>query len=295
MGKSPTLTILTTTYNRSHLLGRCFESLCNQISKDFEWLIIDDGSTDDTEAVVQQYKKTAGFPIRYFRKENGGKHTALNFSHPYIRGQYVLMLDDDDILVPDAVEIVLNDWNKYAPNKKIACLSYQRGNVGTHKPLVDWSCDQPVVSNTIDFRVNKGLSGDCAEVLRSSVFKEFPAPVFENEKFLPEDFLWIPSAFEYDTVYIRKVIYLCEYRPDGLTKAGKKNQLKNPLGGLYTCNLYFRKGIGTITQFKKGILYNCFALSAGRYCYHLKKANNILLCVVTLPIALPFYLYWKIS
>lgn len=293
MGKSPTLTILTTTYNRSHLLGRCFESLCNQISKDFEWLIIDDGSTDDTEAVVQQYKKTAGFPIRYFRKENGGKHTALNFSHPYIRGQYVLMLDDDDILVPDAVEIVLSDWKKYAPNKKIACLSYQKGNVGTHKPLVDWSCDQPVVSNTIDFRVNKGLSGDCAEVLRSSVFKEFPAPVFENEKFLPEDFLWIPSAFKYDTVYIRKVIYLCEYRPDGLTRAGKRNQLKNPLGGLFSSNLYLRKEIAPTVQIKKSILYNCFALASSHYFRNLAKSNNVALCALMLPVSLVFYIYWS--
>ena len=297
---SPRLTILTTTYNRSHLLHRCYESLCKQTCKNFEWLIVDDGSTDTTEEVVNNIKKESPpFAICYVKKENGGKHTALNFSHPYINGEYLLMLDDDDYLTADAVEIALQDWSIYTDNKRIGCISYQRADLKTNKPLVsgyEKPGGGPIISNYIDFRVNAVRKGDCAEVVRTSMFVKFPAPVYEGEKFLPEDFLWVKSAFEYDTVYISKVIYLCEYRADGLTKGKSKNRFKDPLGGMYTCNLYFNPKISFGVQMKKAFLYDCYALAArGKYpltkyplTKYLKDAKSIK-CKLLLPAAWLIY------
>ena len=290
---SPRLTILTTTYNRSCLLHRCYESLCKQTCKNFEWLIVDDGSTDTTEEVVNNIKKeNPPFAICYVKKENGGKHTALNFSHPYINGEYLLMLDDDDYLTADAVEIALQDWSIYTDNEKIGCISYQRADLKTNKPLVsgyEKPGGGPIISNYIDFRVNAVRKGDCAEVVRTSMFVKFPAPVYEGEKFLPEDFLWVKSAFEYDTVYISKVIYLCEYRTEGLTKGKRKNRFKNPLGGLYTCNLYFNSRISFLVQIKKAVLCDCYALAtgeSGKYLStkHLKGAKGFR-CKLLLPVA----------
>lgn len=287
------LTILTTTYNRGYLLSNCYKSLCDQTCKDFEWLIIDDGSTDNTEAIVEKLKmENPLFQIQYVKKENGGKHTALNYSHPYIRGKYLLMLDDDDILMPDAVKIALNDWKIYEADSKIGCISYQKGKVDTKLPLVDWSGKDPIISNTIDFRINANRRGDCAEVIRTEMFKKYPAPTFENEKFLAEDFLWINSAFEYDTVYIKKVIYLCEYRNDGLTKNKNANRLKNPQGGMYTCNLYFNSRIAFIVQVKKAILYDCYALSTNELIQYLKHAKSFSKCMLSLPVAWIVYKTW---
>lgn len=290
---NPALTILTTTHNRSHLLIRCYDSLSKQSCKDFEWLIIDDGSTDETRQVIEDIKNNVlDFQIYYHYKENGGKHTAMNFSHPFIRGEYLLMLDDDDILTSDAVETILKDWVFYSHNPKIGCISYQRRDVSSGKKLVDWNAKEPVISNTIDFRINAHRGGDCAEVIRTKMFVEYPAPLFEDEKFLSEEFLWINSAFAYDTVYIGKVIYLCEYRNDGLTKNKNRNRFKNPQGGMYTCNLYFNSRISFLVQIKKAILYDCYALAAKSSLKYLFQSKSPMKCVAVLPVAWLIYKRW---
>ena len=109
------LTIITPTYNRADCLPLCWRSLCAQTVFDFQWLIVDDGSTDDTAAVVRDLQaRTDRFSIDYVSKPNGGKHTALNASHPHIRGEYVTVLDSDDTLTPDAVETILEKWKLFA-------------------------------------------------------------------------------------------------------------------------------------------------------------------------------------
>ena len=117
------ITVLTPSYNRANLLPLLFDSLCQQTSFDFEWLIIDDGSRDNTADVVRTFI-TDKFPIHYYYKENGGKHTAMNFSHPYIKGNLLFIVDSDDVLTPDAIETIQKDWSEYGKNKKIGVLSY---------------------------------------------------------------------------------------------------------------------------------------------------------------------------
>ena len=112
MANSCFLSIITASYNRADLLPRCFDSLCQQTDLDFEWIIVDDGSTDHTEAVVQNFH-TDLFPIIYHKKPNGGKHTALNASHEYIHGRYVLLLDSDDYLTESAIADVKSAWTKW--------------------------------------------------------------------------------------------------------------------------------------------------------------------------------------
>lgn len=113
------ITILTPTYNRAKLLQLCFDSLCAQTDFDFEWLIVDDGSTDNTEEVVNGFL-TDKFPVQYVKKQNGGKHTALNAAHPYINGQYVLILDSDDTLTADAVERIKRAWAGKENDRSVA-------------------------------------------------------------------------------------------------------------------------------------------------------------------------------
>lgn len=106
-------TVLTPTYNRSHLLSRAFNSLCAQTFRDFEWLIVDDGSTDDTEKLVRLWK--AFFPIRYFWKPNGGLHTALNFGVACAQGEFITELDSDDECIPTALERFDHHWTATRP------------------------------------------------------------------------------------------------------------------------------------------------------------------------------------
>ena len=164
------ISIITPTYNRAHLLPNTYHSLLQQSSQDFEWIIMDDGSVDDTRRVVSGFMEEQKIPIKYARKENGGKHTALNASHPYIAGDYVLILDDDDTLTCDAVETILQTWQTYESNPGIGCLSFLRGR--TEKdPLTNWVPTETIVSDHIDYRVIGFRNGDCAEIIRADLFK----------------------------------------------------------------------------------------------------------------------------
>ena len=106
------LTVFTPVYNRANTLERAYKSLELQTNKEFIWLIIDDGSTDNITQCIEEIKKAASFPVEYHRKENGGRHTAVNYSYNFLHTEYVVTLDSDDELLPDAVEKILNTWEK---------------------------------------------------------------------------------------------------------------------------------------------------------------------------------------
>ena len=119
------LTVLTPTYDRAYTLTRVYESLVKQTKQDFQWIIIDDGSSDGTEELIMSFPKT-GFELEYHKKSNGGKHTALNYAHQFIKGEMVVIVDSDDYLTDDAVETIQRDWLKYKNDKRIAGMSYMR-------------------------------------------------------------------------------------------------------------------------------------------------------------------------
>lgn len=254
------LSIVTPTYNRAHLLQACFDSLLNQTDLDFEWIIVDDGSTDDTAAVVSGFQ-TEQFPIRYIRKENGGKHTALNASMEHIRGSYLLILDSDDYLTPDAVETVRKYWSIYADQPNIAMVTLLRGHT-KEDPL----CTGPVANqavNIVRYRRNIIHSTDCCEVIRSEIFKRFPFPVFEGERFLSEGVLWNRVGLEYQCVYVNEVIYICEYLEGGLTKSGRAMRIRNPQGGMLSSQLNMHPKNYLTQRIKNGLLFSAYGFFAG--------------------------------
>lgn len=294
------LTILTPAYNRGNRLHILYESLMKQTDSDFQWLIIDDGSTDNTKEIVRAFDAGKNF-INYYRKENGGKHTALNFAHPYIQGEWTCIVDSDDYLTPDAVSTIKSYIREYESNKNVKCLTFQRGRK-TGIPLVDSFPDEPVISNHIQFRRNEKRAGDCCEVLHSDVLKEFPFPEHPGERFMGEGYLWNKVAFKYDTVYIKKVIYICEYLEGGLTKSGKKLRIQCPLGGMDSCNSFFEKPeqenriINKETLKKEALLFVCYGKFAG-----LKKNQITRQCLrpdLIKKYYLPgsvLYWYWKLK
>ena len=286
------ITILTPTYNRAVLIKELYNSLLKQSNTDFEWLIIDDGSTDDTLNIIETFT-TCKFNIIYKHKENGGKHTALNYAHSYITGDWVFIVDSDDILLPDAIEIIYQYINKYNDNKDVVCFSFNRG-YKDGRPISKRIFKHDYISNYIDYRINKDAKGDQAEIYKTKVLKEFPFPVFENEKFLGEDYFHIHVAYFYKTVYINKIIYICEYLEGGLTKSGRKMRINNPLGGMLHGSLYFSKRFKFKYRIKGMMLYIIYGFFAG------KPVNNMynscgykkLFIFSFLPSCL-LYVFWK--
>lgn len=289
----PELTIITPTYNRAHCLADCWESLKNQTCTDFQWLVSDDGSTDDTEQLISEIRKeNPTFRIDYIRKENGGKHTALNAAHPHIKGKYVLVLDSDDRLTPTAVEQVLSAWRRYESDRTVGQVIFLKGYTEA-EPICYVKNEDTVVDTLEEPRI--AVTGrDCADSFRTELFVKHPFPEFPGERFLGEGAAFFFIELESKGVYINQVIYLCDYREDGLTKAGKKMRLCNPLGGRYNSMVYMHPRLPMKTRMKKAMLYICYSHFAGISLGKILVENphKLLTALALLP-GTALYFYWK--
>lgn len=285
------ISVVTPTYNRADLLRRCYDSLCNQTDFDFEWIIVDDGSTDNTKSVTEEFCD-AHFPITYVKKENGGKHTALNASHPHITGQYVLILDSDDYLVPEAIRKVKEGWTKFKDDNRIGVVVFLKGNDADSPFCMAYDEYTPV--DIMRYRRKCLKSNDCCEVIRTELFCKYSFPVFDGERFISEGALWNRVSFTHQCVYINQVIYIADYLSGGLTNAGKPLRIRNPRGGMYTANLNMNRKNFMVRRIKSGLLYSCYGFFAGWNIPKMIKHNDSkLLAVACVLPGWMLYLYWK--
>lgn len=261
------LTVITPCYNRSGTLGRLYESLCQQKCLEFEWVVVDDGSIDETESLVDSWKNVAPFSIKYLYKENGGKHTALNLGISMIDSELTFIVDSDDYLTENAIETILEFHEKYKDrieSDKLCGYSflraYSNGEVNTGEYPVD-----EVIDTYRQQRINNNLLGDKAEVYYTKILKQFPFEVFEGEKFMPEDAVWLKMSGPYNMVHANRVIYICDYLEGGLTKTGRKMKIYSPYGMMYRSAVYLNDPDVKLTvKIKMMILYHIYSRFANR-------------------------------
>lgn len=287
------LTILTPTYNRREYLPRLYESLCAQTNQDFQWLVIDDGSTDDTEEWFASLSQTK-FVKEYHKKGNGGKHTALNFSHSFIMGEIVFITDSDDWLTEDAVDTILNDWKRYRENSSICGITYLRGET-PKKPLKGITFPQDgEISDNITRKVNTKVTCDSAEIIRTAVLKEFSFPEHKGELFLGESYLWNQAGYNYKTVFRNQVIYITEYLEEGLTRSGRKLRIQCPLGGMDNSKTYFDRRVCLKQRIKNTWLYVCYGKFADwRFGRIVRESGQTVMTCCNYLFGLMLYWYWK--
>ena len=257
------ITVFTPAYNRAHLLPRLFESLCKQTFKDFEWLIVDDGSVDDTRSVVEQFS-VLGFKffgnltqplntqhstlktnlntqhstlktntIRYFYQENGGKHRAINRGVKEARGELFLILDSDDTLPERSLEWINHYYQQIKDDASFGGVcGYMAHHDGT---IIGRGCDLPVIdANSIEMRYKCGIQGDMLEVFRTSVMREIPFPDIPGEKFVPEALVWNRIACKYRLRVFHEVVYYRDYLDGGLTDKIVKIRMTSPVASMMT-------------------------------------------------------------
>lgn len=228
------ITILTPTYNRAFLLPRLFESLKQQTFKDFEWLIVDDGSADNTEEVVFAFQKeNTTFPIRYIKKENGGKHTAINRGVKEAKGELFLILDSDDTLPSNALEIIVSFYDSV--KEKAGCggvcgiMAHHSGErIGSGMP------SETLYTNTIDLRNKYGVTGDLLEVFKTSVLRQFSFPEIDGEKFCPEVLIWNRISLKYKLLCFNRIVYYRDYLEGGLTDKITAIRMQSPIATMMT-------------------------------------------------------------
>lgn len=288
------VSVITPSYNRGELLKRCYHSLLEQTCFNFEWIVVDDGSTDDTGKIMEKISSNENpFPVKYLWKKNGGKHTALNASHSLIEGKYVLILDSDDMLTPDAIAAVLDGWKQYADDKSVAIITFLRREKSGN--LCAYAKDEYKATDILHYKRVRVISSDCCEVIRTELFRKYKFPVFENERFLAETALWYRVGLEGSCIYINKAIYICEYLAGGLSKSGKSMRFKNPLGGMYTSYLRMHPRCFLKERVRAGLLYVVYGHFAGKRIQEtlkLAKPYGILVSLCYLPGTGLFYL-WK--
>lgn len=291
------VTILTPTYNRNKELGSLFQSLQRQSNTDFEWLVVDDGSVDNTEECVQLFRQDAQFPIRYISKKNGGKHTALNVGIKQINTPLTFIVDSDDQLLPEAVQEISNYYHKYHQQIRdgiIGAFSFLRCDKDFN-PLV-LSPEDETIDSYVRMRIKGNRPGDMAEVFLTEVLAKFPFPEFAGEKFLSEDVVWIQLGMRYRYVFINKIIYQCEYLVGGLTTNDKKIKFASPLGSMMRGKMLMHRECGLMSCIKGAIIYSCYSREVkGEIpdCLRLREVGKRILCFFLQPLSLYYNIIWK--
>lgn len=279
------ITVLTATYNRAHVLSDLYHSLCRQANCQFDWLIIDDGSTDDTETMVGIWL-TAEHPfhIEYVKKENGGKNRAINDGVQLVNTPFTMIVDSDDYLTDDAIPFLTEAANKIINRETIAGVAGLRG---TNK---DIPLKQPTISDgrcimaTNLERVKYNLDCDACEVYKTRLLVEHPFHVWPGEMYLPEAVVWDQLALEgYCLLWYNKVTCIVRYQECGITRGSWKTLRDNPMNYAQL----FKHRVRLSTSFCQRFKWNCqlFAqcILGHNPCYGL-KGNTTISSVLSIPV-----------
>jgi glycosyltransferase involved in cell wall biosynthesis len=211
----PLFTVFTPTYNRRHTLERVFDSLRAQTLRDFEWLVVDDGSTDGTPELIADWAKTAGFPIRFFRQLHSGKHIAHNLAVREARGQFFAPIDSDDALLPNTLDTVARTWNEIPVSDRPGfcgiwglCRDQNGANVGDCYPTSPLDAHLPEVNYVLRIR------GEKWPVLRTDVLRKFSFPEIPRTPFIPEAMLWLEMGKTYKIRCVNEVLRVYHVHDD---------------------------------------------------------------------------------
>ena len=284
-----TLTVFTPTFNRAYTLHKCYESLRRQTSKDFVWLIIDDGSSDNTKELVESWINEKEVDIRYHYQNNKGMHGAHNTAYELIDTQINTCIDSDDYMTDDAVEKIVEFW-KSNRNRGLAGFvaldAYENGKIiGTKLPSD--------VSETTYFDIYNTLSvkGDKKFIYRSDLTKLYPYPIFEGEKYVSLAYKYARLDDNYRLGVMNEVICIVEYMEDGSSLNMFKQYRRNPRGFAFIRIENMKNPrISSKNKFKECIHYvSSGILSKDKQ--FLKKTPNKVMTVLAIPFGIALYLY----
>ncbi|TNJ46466.1 glycosyltransferase family 2 protein [Tamlana fucoidanivorans] len=284
-----TLTVFTPTFNRAYCLDQCYDSLIKQTNQDFIWLIIDDGSSDNTKELVNSWIKEHKIEIQYHYQDNQGMHGAHNTAYSLIKTDLNVCIDSDDFMPNNAVEKILCCWHDNK-NDHIAGIigldaDKQGRIIGSKLP------ENLYISTVIDLYQKHHVVGDKKLVYRTKIIKQYPPyPIFDGEKFVPLGCLYQLIDQDYKVLTLNEVLCIVEYMPDGSSLNMLKQYRRNPKGFAYSRLIEMKYAISFKERMKKAIHYVSSSLLAKNWSF-ISESTRKMHTILAIPFGFMLYLY----
>lgn len=280
MNEDIKITVFTPAYNRAHTLPRTYESLKRQNNKNFIWLIIDDGSTDNTKELVNSWiNNNLNFEIRYIYKENGGMHTAHNVAYQNITTELNVCIDSDDCLADNAIDKILNFWDSHDHENYAGIIGLDsdlQGNL-IGKDFGD------VKETTLSGYYASGGQGDKKLVYRTDIINQYPEyPVFEGEKYVGLNYKYILIDQDYKLLVLNDILCNVEYQDDGSSNSMWKQYYRNPKGFAFLRKFYMQYNTSLKRNIMDAIHYVSSSKLAGNK-HYIQESPKKLLTIFMIP------------
>lgn len=283
------LTVFTPTFNRAYCLDKCYQSLVRQTSKDFIWLIIDDGSTDNTRELVNHWIKENKIEIHYHLQDNQGMHGAHNAAYEKMNTELNVCIDSDDYMPEDAVEKIVSFWKRYGNEHVSGIIALDA--FGDNKVIGTKLPEQIEQSTLFDLYYKHGVTGDKKLVYRTELTKANPYPIFENEKYVGLAYKYYLLDKKYKMLLMNEVICHVEYLPDGSSLNMFNQYRKNPKGfAFYRKELMKLPFASKSFKFRQAIHYVSSSLMIKDWKF-LSDSPKKLLTFLAIPFGVLLFLY----
>lgn len=283
------LTVFTPAYNRAYTLHRCYESLLRQTSKEFVWVVIDDGSTDNTREIVKSWIDENKVEIRYYYQENQGMHGAHNKAYEVIDTELNVCIDSDDYMTDDAVEIINKYWRE---NRSEELAGFGALNLFENREVIGTKFPETLKSSKyFDMYKLHKVKGDKKFIYRTELIKQNPYPIFEGEKYVGLDYKYMKLDENYKLGLINKAVCIVEYLEDGSSLNMFRQYKNNPKGFAFYRVENMKNPKGDLKyRFKESIHYVASSfISKNRE--FLKETPCKTLCILALPFGYCLYRY----
>lgn len=252
------LTIFTPTYNRAHTLPKLYKSLCEQSSQEFQWLIVDDGSFDNTKEIIKKWINEKKVTIIYLFRENGGKMRAHNLGVQNTNTELFLCVDSDDYLTNDAVSKLIITWRKFNGPNISGVISYKKILNKDNNLMSEFPNN--LTYTTLRDLYHNGFKGDTTLMYKTNILKEYLFPEIEGEKFITENYIYSQIDNKYNLVILAEYTTICEYLIDGYSQNYLKIYKENPKGWALYFNQQIKYQSNIINKIKTTSKYICFSL-----------------------------------